>query len=361
MDDQIGVVPCPVCAIVPEERTGGASSPPAKTAPPDPVAGLPADVSELEARDASGRLRSQLAEPRSRLANRAWVAAAVAFAIGIAVGAGSLLAWQATRPVAQSQPRPEPGPVEVAQAARLVEVAPMPREPRAAEPASEPKPEPLPETKPEPKPEPKADAKAEPKVAPQAPPLARVVVLDINQPDATYTVPSTARRKEHVILRGKVRMLRLNGLSQGAVLDASGLEVGSIYVSGKIDGESVLKLNAPDSVIAFAAGVTGKSRVEIHAPGGEVRFTQATTEKKPGSSIDGGSVVTITARGVYLHGDVGDADTKVNVTLTRRGSLWVAAVRGTAAVLYKADDPKAPEPTAKAEIVAPTATFKKVD
>jgi hypothetical protein len=318
---------------------------------------LPADVSELETRDAR--------VPGGSHPRRAWAIAAVAFAVGIAVGVGGLFAWQSAIQAVRKQTEPGPQPVAVAQVAQRVEVAPMPREPRAADLKAEPKPEPLPETKPEPKPEPKADANAnaqpEPKVAVQGPPLARVVVIDINQPDATYTVPSTARRKEHVILRGKVRMLRLNGLSQGAVLDASGLEAGSIYVSGKIDGESVLKLNAPDSVIAFSAGVTGKSRVEINAPGGEVRFTQATTEKKPGSSITDGSIVSITARSVYLHGDVDDADTKVNVTLTRRGSLWVAAVRGPAAVLYKLDDPKAPELSAKAEIVAPTATFKKVE
>jgi len=49
------------------------------------------------------------------------------------------------------------------------------------------------------------------------------------------------------------------------------------------------------------------------------------------------------------------------VTLTRNGSLKVAAVRGAAAVTYKADDTAAPAPRATAGTVAPGATFKKIE
>ena len=153
-------------------------------------------------------------------------------------------------------------------------------------------------------------------------------------------------------------MLRVNGLEEGAVLDASGLEAGSVYVSGAVAGGSVLKINCPDGVVHFPAAVGGKSLVEINAPGGQVRFVFPTAPNRPGSLIDGGAAVTILARTVDLRGDVDGADTKVTVTLTRNGSLRVAAVRGTAAVEYKAEDEKA---RATAEIVAPTATFKKIE
>ena len=184
-------------------------------------------------------------------------------------------------------------------------------------------------------------------------------MFELDEPDSAYTVEAPTMPGEHIVLRGKVRMLRVNGLDGGALLDASALEAGSIYVGGKIDGRSVLKLSAVNGVIAIPASVSGKSRVEINAPGSEVRFPFPTTTDRPGSLIDGGSTVTITARTVDLRGDVDGVGTRVAVTLTRNGSLKVAAVRGTAAVEYKSADAKAPAPTASAFSVAPTATFRK--
>ena len=154
-------------------------------------------------------------------------------------------------------------------------------------------------------------------------------------------------------------MLRVTDLGSGSILDASGLDAGSIYISGRIDGGAILKLCALNGVVAIPASISGKSRVEIHAPGSEVRFSFPTTANGPGSRIDGGSRVTITGRTVDLRGDVDGTGTKVIVTLTRNGSLKVAAVRGMASVEYKAEDENAPGPTAAATLVAPTATFRK--
>lgn len=337
-DDQVGLVPCPVCAAAP--APGPPVSPP-RDEPIDPIAGLPADVSQLDAYAA-----------RSTGASGGRLAAAVAFLAGIAVGVGGLLAGQrAWRPPtaesgAHAVPAPEPTDFRPSLPAPIA-AAPAPHEPREA----------LTETTPESTPEPKPEVKP----APEAPALARRVVIDLNQPEASYTVPSTVRKGEHLVLRGKVRMLRVNGLNQGAVLDASALEAGSVYVSGKIDGGSHLKINCADGVVEVPAAVAGKSRVEIDAPGGSVRFIHPTTPNKPGSSIDGGSTVTIKARTVDLRGDVGGAGTRVGVTITPNGWLRVAAVRGTAAVEYRQDDPNAREPSASAETVAPTATFRKAD
>jgi uncharacterized Zn finger protein (UPF0148 family) len=347
-DDQVGVVPCPICAASPAATptpTADSRPPLAKTPPADPTAGLPADVSELER--ASDLSRSPAAIVR--------MAVPLAFLLGAAAGVGGLLAWQAAFPPVDQSEDARPRLAEVAAAdqnsgglrpplALAAQVAPMPREARSPEPVSEP---PV---------EPKIVAKGEPKVAP---PPARAVVIDLNQPDAVYTLP--AKQGEHIVLRGQVRMLRVSGLDAGAILDATGLDAGSVYVTGKIDGGSVLKINCPDGVVQVPAAVTGKSRVEINAQGGSVRFSFATAPNRAGSLIDGGSTVAITARTVDLRGDVDGADTKVTVTLTRNGSLKVAAVRGTAAVVYRAEDAKAPAPTATAGTVAPTATFKKAD
>lgn len=327
-DDQVGVAPCPICALAPAVR----GSRPSLDQAIDPTAGLPADVSELENRGAVLRQSS------TSSVRFGW---AVAFLLGIATGVGAVFAWQAAVR--------KPETTEVAQVVRLravlqpplagIAVAPMPHEPRP------------PESIPEPKPEPKPVAKAEPKVA--AP--ARVDVL--NQPDSDYTLPRL-KNGEHLILLGQVRQFRVTGLDGGAILDATGLEAGSVVISGTIAGGSVLKVRAPESVVMVMAAVRGKSRVEINAPGGDVRFLSPSSPDQPWSSITSGSTVAILARAVDLRGDVDGADTKVTVTLTGNGSLKVAAVRDTAAVEYKTEDDKA---RATAEVVAPTATFKKTD
>jgi len=352
-DDQVGVVPCPICAASPAATPvtdttpapAGVLRPPlAKTPAADPTAGLPADVSELE----------RAADPSRNPAAVVRMAVPLAFLLGAAAGVGGLLAWQAAFPPVEQSENARPRLAAATAADRppvpplaSPEVAPMPREARPPEPVSDPPAEPKAAPKPQPKPEPKV-----------APPPARAVVIDLNQPDATYTLP--AKHNEHIVLRGQVRMLRVSGLDAGAIVDATGLDAGSVYVTGKIDGGSVLKVKCPDGVVQVPAAVTGKSRVEIDAPGGGVRFTGVTAPNRPGSLIDGGSTVAITARTVDLRGDVDGAGTKVTVTLTRHGSLKVAAVRGAAAVEYRAEDPKAPPPTATAGAVDPGATFKKI-
>jgi hypothetical protein len=342
--DEVAVVPCPVCAFTSAPLCTPANPLPKESQPVDPVAGLPADVNQMEAYEAatSGRPRFQLA---------------AALLVGIALGVGGLLAGQQILSVVRSRP------VEVAQAPpraaysgglvpppviASIAVAPMPHEPRPRESVIVPTPDPKPV------------ARVEPKAEDAAPAVARKVFIDLNQPDASYTVPRTVRKGEHIVLRGKLRILRANGVGQGGILDASELEAGSIYIDGKIESGAVLKLSCIDGVVEVPASVGGKSRVDIDAPGSSVRFSHPTTANKPGSLIDGGSTVTITARTVDLRGDVDGAGTKVRVTLTRNGWLRAAAVRGAATVEYKPENPKLPEPTASAEIIAPTATFRKL-
>ena len=328
-DDQVGVVPCPVCAEVSESpRT---ASPPgiAKPALVDPTAGLPADVSQLEAQAGqdSGRTRVQLIT-------------ACAFLIGVALGAGGLLAWQKAGLIDVSEPLALNNALVVTSeptTAKSYDLALAPR-PRVRPPGIAP----------------------EPKAVIPPIQLGPPVIVDLNEPDSTFTVPRMLDGGFHLVLRGKVRMLRVTDLGGGSVLDASALEAGSIYVGGKIDGGSLLKLSALNGVVAIPASVSGKSRVEINAPGSEVRFSFPTTTSGPGSLIDGGSTVTITGRTVDLRGDVDGMGTKVIVKLTRNGSLKVAAVRGTASVEYRSEDSKAAAPPAAAAIVAPTATFRNI-
>jgi hypothetical protein len=337
-DDRIGVVPCPVCVAAPAPEP--IAAPTTNPALSNPIAGLPADVSQMEARAARTSGRRILP-----------IAIVCAFLLGIAAGAGGLLAWQEgwkefkhppglTNDSVMDQPTNQP-----------MAVAPLPHVPNESllSPAAR-------TTKSQSAFRPESEVR----VLAVAPAVARQVNIPLNQPDAAYTIPRPVERGEHMILRGKVRMLRVNGLGPGAVVDASDLEAGSIYVGGTIEGGSILRLRCPDGVVEVPAAVSGRARLEIDAPGSSVRFLHPSTPDKPGSRIDGGATVIITARSVDLRGDVAGADTSVRVALTRNGSLKVAAVRGAAAVEYCSENRLAPEPTANAATVEPSATFRKI-
>jgi hypothetical protein len=336
-DDCVGLVPCPVCVAAPA---------PAPIAPPitnpvlsNPIAGPPADVSQMQA-------PAVLSSGRRILP----VAIACAFLLGIATGMGGLLAWQGRWKEIEPPPgltadsamdRPAHPPMAVAPWPRLQNKSlSSPTRTTKSESGFRPK--------------------SEVRVLPDPPAVARQVIIPLNQPDAAYTIARPVERGEHMILRGKVRMLRVNGLGPGAIVDASNLEAGSIYVGDTIEDGSILRLRCPDGVVEVPAAVRGRSRLEIDAPGSSVRFLHPSTADQPGSRIDGGATVIITARSVDLRGDVAGADTSVRVTLTRNGSLKVAAVRGAAAVEYCSENRLAPEPAANAAVVEPGATFRKI-
>ena len=351
-EDQVGTVPCPVCAAAPEMPAGAtaeASPPEAVEVAADPIAGLPADVSQMEER------LSTRASPR-------WIIVG-AFLLGTAVGVGGLFAAQelwhsgSAGPVSETSVSPASEiPIGSFPSAGLSAVAPMPRERPATGSAS-----PVPPESARPEPVLAAQPEADPRPALDAPTLARRAVIDLNQPDAAYTVPGNLRKGEQIILRGKVRILRIHDLRFGAEVDASGLDAGSVYIGGKIDGGSVLRVRSRDGVVDVPAAVGGQSHVEIDAPGGIVRFVHPTTDSKPGSAINGGSIVAITARMIDLRGDVAGTGTKVSATLTPNGSLKAAAVRGTAVLEYRRANPQEPAPAASAAVVDPNATFRKVD
>lgn len=335
----VGVAPCPVCADTPAVDSIAPMTP--KPAAPDPVASLPADASQL---DAHGPLNQPLAR----------FAIVWAFLLGIAVGVGGILAMQRWSPDEESVQNHRPALSGSDSLNDLIgrspALAPMPHTPRrsvSGAPA-----------------ESNVERMSRQREIPNArpAPLAGAIktIIPLNQPDAAYTIPRRVERGEHMILRGKVRMLRVNGLGPGAVLDASALEVGSIYVSGKIEGGSILRLNCPEGVVEVPATVQGRSRLEIDAPGSSVRFLHPSGPDQPGSRIGGGSTVIITGRTVDLRGDVAGAETSVRVTLTRNGSLKVAAVRDAAVVEYSSETPQASEPAATAAVVELNAIFRKL-
>jgi hypothetical protein len=336
---EVGATPCPVCATTPKPVTG---TPTPKKHAADPTAGLPADASELNA-----------PVPRPPGGSRLLVGA-VAFIFGTLCGVGGLLGFQAIdwakfnkgEPEVAAKPE-EPATTEGLRSPTAEPaIAPMPHELAA-------KTEPL-AFGPEPD-EPEPEAKQV-----QAPMPGHVETHDFNEPKDTRSVP-VLKRGEHVVLRGRVKTLRLRGLDAGATLDASKLDAAVIIVSGKIDGRSTLKLNAPGGVVQISAKVDGRSTVEITAPGGEVKFMLATTPTREGSKIDNGSTVSVTARIVEFKGDITGIDTKVNIILSRSAVLKIASLSGKATVEYKSQAAGWSPPEVTVGFLSPTATFRKID
>jgi hypothetical protein len=265
------------------------------------------------------------------------------FVLGVGVGVGGVLGWQAAfRPAGSNRDTAKVEPPAPSAKLGGVAVAPMPHEPtpRNAEQKVEPTPEPK-----------KSDPPSPP--TPKVSPLPEnAVLVQFDDPEAVHTVPDL-KKGERMVLRGRVKTLRVNRLDSGAILDASGLRADSVHIGGKIDGQSTLRVKAPDGVVTVTAAVGGNSVIHIDAPGGEVKFTRR------GDAIDGGSSVTITGRNVELRGDVNGIETKVAINIPGTGSLKVAAVRGIATVEYRVAGEGTPDVTTGP--VSPTANFRRID
>ncbi len=329
-DDQIGTVACPVCAV--EAISPIFSGPIKKQRDLDPTATMPIDVAEL----------NRVAGDR-RIVSRGLITAVV-FLLGSMMGVAVVLGWQAIGSWnAGSDPRVQPGeevatgltPSQLQPA--VVEVAPMPREPAPPPPEEAPLPRAI--------------------VQPFG--TTRVIVLEINEPEETYTLPSTLRKAEKVILRGKVKKLNLSNIINGSVIDASGLEAATISITGRIDERSTVKVFSPGGQVSMNAMVTGNATVEIRAPGGEVKLGPAKGSRVV-SHIDGGSKVLITADSVDLRGDVNGINTCVTIEIPSTGLLRVAAVRGIATVEYRVVGDKG-EPEVESGIISPTANLRRIE
>ena len=144
-----------------------------------------------------------------------WLTIVGVFFLGIAVGVGSLLAWQGGRTLEGNAKNPKPELPAVVAAERppanTLALAPMPHPPSESVSASVARP----------KPNPTPAITVVPRVLPAAVSFAPKVIVPLNQPDSAYTLPAPVNDGEHLVLRGRVRMLRVNGLGSGAVLDAS--------------------------------------------------------------------------------------------------------------------------------------------
>lgn len=213
--------------------------------------------------------------------------------------------------------------------------APKPRDPNGTEPPVTPKPPTPPGTGDNVPPvvEPKKDGprpvgvvmKVDPRIAPKR---------HFDHPDDTAALPDL-NSGDHVVLTGKVRTLRIGSVNGNGSVDASGLVAEEIVITGDLNGESVVTLNAPNAKVTVGGYVVGKATLKIIAPGGEVVVLAKSGQ------FAGGSTTTLVAKRLDVAGKLGGG-AKLHATLTAGGSLKLTTVDEGAVVTYKkaaASDP----------------------
>ena len=266
------------------------------------------------------------------------------------------LAVQPWDPFAANEPE-----VTTKQDGRAREVLPLPGSAAEAAPAPAPAPpnvEPAggqAKQAPEPRPEPKKPA----------PPLANPAglaadVVWLQGLDGEYAVGALTNGKG-LKLSGRIKTLRVAQVDSGASLDASKLEAQEIIFTGRIDGGATVRLNAPGGKVEFRARVDGHSTLEVNAPRGTVAFTAPAERGRPGSTIDGDARVTITAKAVTFQGTINGTKTRVEVTLSRGGSLQCSQLAGAIRLHYRKADRADPEPTVRCGGISGIAELKRVD
>jgi hypothetical protein len=167
--------------------------------------------------------------------------------------------------------------------------------------------------------------KVDPKIAP---------VRNFDHPDDTAALPDL-NITDRVVLTGKVRGLRIGSVNGKATLDASGLVAEEIVITGDLNSEATVKLNAPEGKVTIGGFVAGSAKLTITAPGGEVLIAKS-------ARVTNGTVLTITTRRLEALGTLSGA-AKVNVIFTRGGSLKLTLMEEGANVKFRKaalSDPK---------------------
>lgn len=154
-----------------------------------------------------------------------------------------------------------------------------------------------------------------------------------DHPDDTAALPDL-NSGARVVLTGRVRALRIGSVHGGASIDASGLVAEEVVITGDLNGDAVVTLNAPSGKVTIGGYVVGNAKLTVAAPGGEVVLASS-------GRVTGNSVVAVTAKRVEAAGTV-TGNARLHATLTAGGSLRLSTVEEGATVTYKkaaASDP----------------------
>ncbi len=283
-----------------------------------PLCGFPLDGPVLLTPPAHGRARLLFA-----------LGAVVLLAGGVAVYALSDAPESPRLEVGQQTITPPAAPAELA---AVIHVAPLPHEPVRTEVASPPIPQVGPPVAVDP-PRPVGPRpvgvvmKVDPKIAPKR---------HFDHPDDTAALPDL-NTWDRVVLTGKVRVLRLGSVSGKAVLDASGLVAEEILITGDVNHDAQVLVNAPNGTVTVGGYVTGAAKLTIAAPGGAVTVAGS-------GRLSGCPVVTVTAKRLEVKCPM-SGTARLNATLTAGGVLKLALMEESATVTYKKSVATDPPPT----------------
>jgi hypothetical protein len=236
-------------------------------------------------------------------------------------------------------------------AAPVVHVAPFPHQPKrlSANPSAPPAdpPGPMGDVGQPPIPEPPKNKdrprpigvvmKVDPRIAPNR---------HFDHPDDTAALPDL-NGWDRVTLTGKVRVLKIGSINGNGVLDASGLIAEEIVITGDLNRDAQVMLNAPNGTVTVGGYVTGASKLTIAAPGGEVIVAGS-------GRLSGCPVVTVTAKRLEVNCPV-SGTARVNATLNAGGALKLTLVEDRATVTYKKAAPNDPRLTVERGVIRDTA------
>ncbi len=169
--------------------------------------------------------------------------------------------------------------------------------------------------------------KVDPRIAPKR---------HFDHPDDTAALPDL-NTGDRVTLTGRVRVLRLGSVNGKGALDASGLVAEEVVITGDLNGEALVLVNAPNGRVTVGGYVIGAAKLTIVAPGGEVVVAHT-------GRVTGGATMTVTAKRLEVNCPL-SGGAKVNVTLTAGGSLKLKRAEEGATLTYKKAAASDPPPT----------------
>ncbi len=175
------------------------------------------------------------------------------------------------------------------------------------------------------------------------PPMMQNGVLELNQPNGEFRLPSLNQGKALRIV-GQIKTLRLSSFNDGASLDATGLRVETIILDGSVNSRSSLKLAAPKGRVHLRGSVNGESTVAIDAPDGVVILSGPLGSNHDVDIVNGESKLKITTRELELQGVVNGTRTQLDVTFTKQGRLTYHLLQGQSRIDYRRADPGDPPP-----------------
>jgi hypothetical protein len=218
--------------------------------------------------------------------------------------------------------------------------------------------EPLPPPRPEIKVEPKKEEKRPDPPPEKKQPAVKAIVLGnvtkLNDPGGEYIV-ETMNGVQEITLLGKIKTLKIDGVNERSVLDATRLDAEEIVMTGDINSgskvllgkartlkirslndQSLLDASELDGQNVFVSGaVNSRSTLKLHAPKGSVTID---------GEINGNSQVEIIAKNLDLRGAVNGPQTFILLTLTKAGSLQFRRLSGGVRLQYRKADPSDPAP-----------------